>query len=81
MEPGAAVMFVSQQLVQHIADDNCHQLRSFNNCKHTEIICLIVAKLALCNGRKDEKDLEKAIRAVEQKMSSQSWCLHTCFKG
>ena len=70
MEPGAAVMFVSQQLVQHIADDSHHKLRSFNNCQHTEVICLIVAKLVLSvmDNKDEKKDLENAIRAVEKKI-------------
>jgi len=72
MEPGGAVMFVTQQLIQHIADDSHHQLRSFNNCKYTEVICLIVAKLALSvmDSKEEKQKLNKAIKAVEKKIKS-----------
>jgi len=69
LEPGAAVVFIVQQVLFAIAENRHEQLRSFNNCNHTEVICLVVCfKLLETDMDEDErKKLEKAIKIIEKK--------------
>ena len=68
-EPGAAVVFIALQVLFAIAENRHEQLRSFNNCKHTEIICLAICVMLLeTDMDKDErKKLEKAIKIIEKR--------------
>ena len=68
-EPGEAVVFIALQVLFAIAENRHEQLRSFNNCKHTEIICLAICVMLLeTDMDKDErKKLEKAIKIIEKR--------------
>ena len=68
-EPGAAVVFIAQQVLFEIAENRHEQLQSYNNCKHTEVICLAICLMLLeTNMDKDErKKLEKAIKIIEMR--------------
>jgi len=68
-KPGAAVVFIAQQVLFAIAENRHDQLRSFNNCKHTEVICLAICMMLLeTNMDKDErKELETAIETIEKR--------------
>jgi len=71
-EPGAAVMFVTQNVLLAIANGSHEQIRSFNNCQHTEIICMIFGNLilTLMEDGEEKESIQKAIITIENRINS-----------
>ena len=68
-EPGAAVIFIAQQVLFAINENRHEQIRSFNNCKHTEVICLVICYMLLETDmdKEDKQQLEEAIKSIEKR--------------
>lgn len=70
-EAGPAVIFLIQQILSNIKFGLHEKLRSYHNCQHNDVICLIIGKMLLNTSieKEDKRALEDGINFIEKKIN------------